>query len=262
MTTRAVMELAWQANAWAVQNSAEPELFIKRWCADEFGAAATVLQDYYRAYFQAPARYGGQEDETMADNFYQTAARRLLLNLIAGEDALPVELPGIARKFSNLQEMGTFLAKITEEADPRWQKARLLAEKARPLVPAGRQGFFQAHILSQIDIHLHSNRMVFHLAQAAPDLAGADQLSKLSAALEEGEKLQGAMRAAEYGQWQGFYTSGDWLLDVPLTMALMKAYRDKLERRTVPAHVLEWAKDSAFAYTMIKAYQGGERDQF
>jgi hypothetical protein len=262
MTTRAVMELAWHAEAWEAANSAEPGLFLKKWCAEEFDTTAPELQDYYRAYFQAPARYGQQEDETMADNHYQTVARGLLLGLIAGGGASPIELPGPVGKFSNLKDAGALLAKITEEADRRWQKTRLLAEKAKPFVPAGRRDFFQAHVLSQVDIHLHSNRIVLHLAQAAAGSPGADQLSQLRAALEEGEKLQDAMRAADYGQWQGFYTSGDWLVDVPLTMALMKAYRDKLEGRKVSEHVLEWAKDSAFAYTMIKAYQGGERDQF
>jgi hypothetical protein len=261
MTTRAVMELAWQANGWAAENSRQPELYLKKWCEEEFAAAAPGLEEYYRAYFQAPARYGEKEDETMSDNYYQTAARRLLLGLIAGDETTPIESVRGVPKLANLKETGEFMAKITQEADPRWQRARLLAEKAKPLVPADRRDFFQAHVLSQVDIHIHSNRMLMHLARAAAGLHGADQLSELRPALKEGEELQGAMRAAEYGPWRGYYTAGDWLLDVPLTIALMKAYQNKLEGRAVPEHVLEWARDSAFGYAMIKAYQGGQRDQ-
>jgi hypothetical protein len=260
MTTRAVMELAWQAHPWVADGPKQASLYLKKWCEEEFGAAAPALQEYYRAYFAAPGKYGKQEDDTMADNFYQTAARDLLLRLISGDDASPVEIRGLP-KFEDLREQAAFLAKVCDEADPRWQRARLLAEKAKPLVPADRRDFFQAHVLSQVDIHIHSNRMLMHLARAAADLHGADQLSKLRAALKEGEELQGAMRAAGYGRWGGYYTAGDWLLDVALTIALMKAYQNKLEGWAVPEHILEWAKDSAFAYTMIKAYQGGQRDQ-
>ena len=262
MTTRAVMELAWKAKPWAAENSVQPSLFLKKWCEEEFGAASLVLQDYYRAYFAAPARYGDHEDDTMADNYYQTVARLLLLGLISGDDASPIESFRGVRRFANLREMGAFMAKITEEADPRWQKARFLAEKAQPLVPADRREFFQANVLSQVDIHIHSNRMVLHLAQAAADLHGADQSSQIRAALAEGAKLQDTLRAADYGKWQNYYTAGDWLVDVPATIALMKAYQGKLEGKAVPESVLVWAKDGAFAYTMIKAYQGGQRDQF
>ena len=208
MTTRAVMELAWHANNWATANSQEPETYLKKWCAEEFGPAGPALEEYYRAYVQAPARYGDHEDDTMADNYYQTVARRLLLGLIAGDEKAPIETFRGVPKFADLKEMGVFMAKITADADPRWQKARLLAEKAKPLVPAERRDFFQAHVLSQVDIHLHSNRMLMQLARAAADLHGPGQLMTLQAAQKEGEKLQGAMRAAEYGQWQGYYTAG------------------------------------------------------
>ena len=128
MTTRPVMELACQANPWAAENSTQPSLFLKKWCDEEFNATAPILQEYYRAYFAAPARYGEHEDDTMDDNYYQTVARRLLLGLISGDDTSPIESFRGVPKFANLKEMGAFLAKITEEADPRWQETRLLAE--------------------------------------------------------------------------------------------------------------------------------------
>jgi hypothetical protein len=263
MTTRAVMELAWQADPWTHTKIDQSSLYLEKWCREEFGAAATpALEDYYRAYFAAPARYGEQEDETMADNYYQTVARRLVLGLITGDDTSPVKTSRGVPDFANLKAMGAFLAKITGEADPRWSKARLLAEKAKPLVPADRQDFFQANVLSQVDYHAHANRILMHLAQAAADLHGGGQASQIRAAIAEGEKLQDALRAAEYGQWENFYTTGDWLLDVPLTVALMRAYQGKLEGKEVPENLLVRAEDAALGYTMIKAYQGDQHDQF
>jgi hypothetical protein len=264
MTTRAVMELAWQAIPWHVAEQVDlSQLYLEKWSREEFGEAASpALQDYYRAYFAAPARFGEQEDETMADNYYQTVARLLLLGLIAGDDTSPMQSVTGAPGTATLKAMGVFLARITGEADPRWNKARLLAEKAEPLVPAARKDFFQANVLSQVDIQLHSNRMLLHLAQAAADLHGAGQSSQVHAAIDEGEKLQDALRAAEYGKWKGYYTAGDWLLDVPLTMALMRAYRGKLQGKEVSENILAKARDKGFAYDMIKAYQGDQRDQF
>jgi hypothetical protein len=264
MTTRAVMELAWQADPWRTNGKVDQSsLYLEKWCREEFGAAAaSALEDYYRAYFAAPARYGEQEDATMADHYYQTVARLMLLRFIAGDDTSPVRSFRSIPEFANLKVMGTYLARITTEADPRWRNARLLAEKAKPLVPAARQDFFQANVLTQVDLQVHSNRMLMHLAQAATNLHGADHAAHIHAAIAEGEKIQDALRAAEYGKWKGFYTGGDWLLNIPLTMALMKAYQDKLEGKEVPQNILIWGPDSGHGYPLIKAYQGDERDQF
>jgi len=97
---------------------------------------------------------------------------------------------------------------------------------------------------------------------AAADLHGADHAAHIHAAIEEGEKIQDALRAAEYGKWKGFYTAGDWLINVLLTMALMKAYQGKLEGKEIPQNILIWGPDSGHGYPLIKAYQGDERDQF
>ena len=262
MTTRALMELAWQAEPWTANND-EDSKYLKKWCTEEFGAAAApAVEDYYRAYFSAPARYGEQEDETAADHYYQTAARIMLRGLIAGDDTSPVKsLHGIP-DFANLKVMGEFIAKVTAEADPRWKKAQALAAKAKPLVPVARQGFFQANVLTQVDMQLQSNRMLMHIAQAAADLHGADHSAHIHAASKECQQILDALRAAEYGKWKGYYTAGDWLLDIPLTLAMLKAYQGKLEGREVPYNTSLWGRGSDHGYPLIKAYQGDERDEF
>ncbi len=89
MTTRAVMELAWNPDAWIAPNSTESGKYLERWSREEFGdRAAPAIADYYKAYFTAPARYDPAEDATAGDNFYHTAARNLLLSVLEGDSAL------------------------------------------------------------------------------------------------------------------------------------------------------------------------------
>ena len=58
MTTRAVMELAWNAKPW-VDNTGQAAAYLQEWCREEFGAeAAPLLAQYYRAYFAARAGTG------------------------------------------------------------------------------------------------------------------------------------------------------------------------------------------------------------
>jgi hypothetical protein len=263
MTTRALMELAWQADPWTHPTHDQASIYLKKWCREEFGeTAAPAVEDYYLAYFTAPARYGQKEDETAADHYYQTVARMMLLGLIAGDDTSPVKTARGIAAFANLKVMGEFMARITGEADPRWQKAQMLAEKAKHLVPAARQDFFQANVLTQVGMQLHANRMLMEIAQAAGDLHGTNHSAHIKAAITECEQLQKALRAAEYGKWKGFYTAGDWLLDVPLTLAMLKAYAGKLEGKEVPYNIALWGRGSDHGYPLIKAYQGDERDEF
>jgi len=92
----------------------------------------------------------------------------------------------------------------------------------------------------------------------------------MDAAIREIQALLAALRAAEYGQWAGFYTVGDWFVDIPLTLHLAKACRTKLEGRPlspVERTVLESAErhlreDTSSVYIRIKAYQIGQRVQF
>ncbi len=70
------------------------------------------------------------------------------------------------------------------------------------------------------------------------------------------------MEAADYGKWKGFYAQGDWLLDVPLTLNLARAYLGQLKGQPAPENVLIRARDRGFAYHMITAYQGSQQVQF
>ena len=256
MTTRAVMELAWNPEPWVAAGSKENENYLKRWCREEFGnEAADAVAAYYNAYFKAPARYGKAEDATGADNYYQTAARRLLLAIMRNNDE------GMWRvrnrmPFTNLEDYANQLLTASRDADARWIQVRSLAEKAQPLVPKDRQEFFQANILTQADLHLHFNRMVMNLMEMGQATEKSAKIAKLQSAIRECEAASAAMKAADYGKWKNFYTSGDWLLNTPLTLAIEHTYLDQLEGRPVSEEVLIRVEDTGFPYHMITAYQG------
>lgn len=261
MTTRAVMELAWNPQPWIAPDSNESAGYLRRWCREEFGQrAAPAVAKYYQAYFDAPARYGEAEDATAADNFYHTAARRLLLALIDGNAA---PLDRLRRmQFSNVQEFTAKLLAATQAADPRWQQAKRLAEEARPLVPKDRSDFFQANVLTQVELHLRFNRMLVDLAGMAQAADNKEKIAKLQAAIAEGEAAARALDAADYGKWKDYYTSGDWLLNTPLTLALCRTYLDSLEGRPLSEDIVIRARDGGLAYWMITAYQGTQSVQF
>ena len=256
MTTRAVMELAWNPKPWTGAQPHGDTEYLERWCSEEFGPrAAPALEAYYNAYFTAPAQYGHAEDARAADNFYLTVARRLLLALLE-ENTNAIQ--GLAGRipFSTIDEFAAKILTAARDAEPRWQHARDLAIKARPLVPANRQQFFQANILTQVNLHLHLNEMVLKLAEMQQSKATPTKIALLEDAIAAGVEAQRALDAADYGKWKNFYTAGDWLLNTPLTLDLERAYLGHLEGRPVDPNVVTRARDTGFAYHMITAYQG------
>jgi len=275
MTTRAEMELAWSAGKELDPSLPVSDEYLSRWSREEFGPrAAPQVAEYYKAYFKAPAQYGPREDATAGDNFYATAARILLVALLEdkAEDASFwdrfwngwLSWNGLTeRKFKNMEEVARLLREVCGAADERWRNAKRLAEKAKPLVSRNRRDFFQANVLTQVDLHLHFNRMVIQLAEMAQAPDRQDRARKLRAALVEGESAAAAMHAAEYGKWKGFYTAGDWLVDTPAVLALARAYLDQLEGQH--SNQTSWTEDldpSTPGYSKITAYQGTRLVEF
>jgi hypothetical protein len=263
MTTRAVMELAWNAQPWTAEHHDQSSAYSDKWCREEFGLrAAALVSQYYKAYFAAPARYGKQPDATMEDNFYQTEARNILLALIKGQQGSPAHFFLIPH-FPDLVSYARFIATRCQKANGRWEQAYQIAKRAEQRVPADRRNFFQASILSQVDVQRYSSEMLMDVAEAAaPGLSPTARLARINSAIHGIESVERALRSADYGKWNGFYTRGDWLVDIPSTLNLARAYDCKLRGLRVPLDPVIRAEDHAFAYWMIKAYQGGERDHF
>ncbi len=202
--------------------------------------------------------------------FEQWCARELLLRTIHGDEDSPV------RYASYLGVKGTtaYAARIAEmcrQAEPRWRQACQEAEQAMARVPASRRNFFQAHVLSQVRLQLHATEMLLAIAEAAsPALQTSAKHGKIDSAIESIHAIQADLREAEYGQWAGFYTLGDWFVDVPLTLRLAEVCRTRLagrpfsaaERQTLETAVRINRENTSYVHIKIKAHQEGQQVEF
>jgi hypothetical protein len=270
MSTRAVMELAWNATPWV--GPEEPSTYLDQWSREEFGEKASPqLAQYYRAYFAAPARYGDQEDETLGDNYYPNIIRDLLVRIITDNPESVARFNNNCQGAKSYPEYTRFLKKICQEAEPRWQKAQTLAAEAEPLVPPARRPFFQAHVLTEMDVHIHWNRALRDIASAAqPQTPAPERLADVRKSIPEIQAVLTAAEAADYGKWQGFHTRGDWFDDVPLTLDLARVCASKLAGNKLTAGQQETLKlgvhyihdDTSSVYIRAKAYQKGQKVKF
>jgi hypothetical protein len=261
MTTRAVMEMAWDPGGWTGANATGDGRYLEQWSREEFGErAAPAIARYYDAYFSAPLRYGPEEDATAGDNFYHTVARNLLLSLLDGDSGFEFRLrPRVDFEGVTFTDTADLMRKVLDAARAaadRWRQVRALADAARPLIPADRLDFFTGAVQMPVDLHAHLNQMVIDLAEMSQAADTGTRIAKLKAAIADTEAAQAALHSAEYGKWKDFYTAGDWLVDGPRTLALEHAYLDQLEGRPVPQNAIMRAKDTGFAYVRITAYQG------
>ena len=253
MTTRALMEMAWDAKPWMASDHDESSDFIDRWSREEYGAkAGPQAAACYRAYFAAPARYGDREDQVMADNYYHTLARTMAFTMAGGSDARPRMLPGV----NDFKEHASRIAAICREAEPRWLRLEQMAAKAAASIPADRREFFQGHVRTQAAIHLHSSRMLLATAQAALAATPGAKSEHLNQAVREVELELEAFRAAEYGKWAGFY-KGELFVNVRHTLDVLR-----YARASVAGGAPGAAPRQPDGYVIIKAYQGDQRTQF
>jgi len=249
MTTRAAMELAWDAAPW---NDAA---YLKRWCVEEFGErAAAAVEEYYRAYFAAPGRFGPAEEDTLADTAYYTFARAFLVDEITGTETLPKRWVDTKKEYGEIRRA---LAAAAEQSDAEWTRVRALADKAAPLVPADRRDFFQSHVLTQVDFQRYANRVLIDVLAAVHSADREVKRKRAASAIENMQSCLRTLQASEYGQWKGFYTN-DLFVAVRHAMRLAQAYQLKLEGKPIPPEVpIRLLPEDH--YVTIKAYQGGRR---
>ena len=199
MTTRAVMELAWNPDPW--RESGAADAYLRKWSEEEFGSrAADAMVAYYKAYEEAPARFGSKEDAVTQDNFYQTAARKILLQLVTGDLQLAVKLGSqLTHDFLNVHELSLAMSRDCKASEGRWQHVEELAEEARKPIPEYRAQFFQANVTTQVGVHVHSTLLLEAVAQAALTSSAEERSAKIKTAIAECEAVEAALEAADYG---------------------------------------------------------------
>jgi len=293
MTARAVMELAWGGVAEttggaAAASGADPDgAYYRRWATEEFGArSAPALEAIYKAYFAAPAprRPFGPPHLTSAgllppppptpvsdapivdgDQHYHSEARRLILDDLSQHQVAAI--PSQSPKWSLPRLVPTPGAKIRQalldadiadcaSAQPRWDAVWQKAVAAEPLVDPARRNYYQAEVLTMIQINRESNRMLLELASAMEDdHAGRHQkaVAEAAAALQALDAVRASMTAAEYGKWKNWYR-GDWLTGVYRTHELVQDYanhlKDPMAKLPAPAAWSGWE-----AYFHIMEYE-------
>jgi hypothetical protein len=239
MTTRALMELAWDAKPWMEGND-ESGAYLARWSREEFGEkAGPAVESLYRGYFAAPGRYGEREDEVFADNAYHTLTRDLAVWTMKGRKSVRVSPERVAA--------------ICRDADARWTELDQRARDTVASVPVDRRDFFRGHVLTQIDVHLHSNRMLLHAAEAALAASIAGRIEHWKSAAREVELEKEALHGAEYGKWAGFYR-GEQFVGLQYTLDTLAWAEQKLQKRTDAP-----PPPKPDGYLIIKAYQGNQR---
>jgi hypothetical protein len=239
MTAKAVMDIAWKGLPSNV--AGEDGRFYRQWSSDEFGPkAAPAVAKIYQDYFDAPAHLPNEQPALeYGDNYYQTQARRFLLDYMV---QFPLySLPGQAptwttpRVFPGASENPAADALKSEiqrcsDAQPRWDALWAKAVAAEPLVSPERRAYYQAHVLTMIAIDRESNRILLSVAQAVQDAeSGKTQESraKVDQALMAFDEIFKNEKAAEYGKWKDWYR-GDWLTGIGRTRDLLQVFRTQL----------------------------------
>ena len=244
MTTKAVMDIAWKG--LPPDASGESDRFYREWSSDEFGPkAAAKVAEIYKEYFATPAHIPGDEPVLeYGDNYYQTEARRFLLDymvqfplyflpgqaptwvtprVMAGPSGNP-NMPDLAESLKGeLQRCG--------DAQPRWDALWTKAVAAEQLVSAERRPFYQAHVLAMIAIDRESNRILYLVAQAVQDAqAGKTKEARAEAekALLAFDEISKREKIAEYGKWKNWYR-GDWLTGIRRTREIVQDFTKYLD---------------------------------
>ncbi len=286
MTTRALMEMAW-GGVSAGANDADGA-YYRRWSTEEFGArSADALSAIYKEYFAAPSlrtSFGGpgltsagnapppppqfsSVKRVEGDQHYHSEIRRLILDALSEHQVIPI--PSQSPKWTpprlvpapDAQTRHLMLVHDIEEcesAEPRWDTVWNRAVAAKELIDPDRRDYYQAAVLTMININRDSNRALLLVARAVQDLDDGDPDKariEISSALYSLDSIQRAMMEAEYGKWKNWYR-GDWLTGVYRTREMVQAFsdhlKDPLTPLPAPAMWTGWE-----AYFHIMEYEGG-----
>jgi hypothetical protein len=263
MGASAVLDFGWHGAS--IGSSDE---FYRSWSGEEFGAkAATAVAAVYKAYFQAPADLPGTPPSPYGDNYYHTMARRLVQNVVVQWPTYG--LPGQSPFWSEPsirpipydpdwpREEAEREIRACGDAQSRWDAVWKQAVDAEPLVASDRKDFYQAGVLTMIEINRESNRMLLALSQAVVALHKGDHataVARTNQALQDIDAIKEAESKAEYGKWKNWY-HGDWLTGVDRTHQDVEAFAAYLKDPDTPIPPpIDWRNWEAYYY--IQHYEG------
>ncbi len=262
LTIKAVMEMGWSIKPWQKDPLRAAEDYYERWNREQFGeAAADELDGFWTDLFEAPARFGPDECDVVADQVYHTITaaicRRILHDELAKE---PLGWPLSLFPHESMAEKLAFISKATSEAMPAWDTLAEQARRARWLVPDGRREFFQQNVQSALEVGRQGNAMLYGAADGAGNLLAGDRAQAqedFDDALEAAEATRVALKRAEYGKWREFYEYS-WFTNYPRSIAILRAVRAHLRG--------EWPGDAVFVhhrtYTVSEALSYHQKGRY
>jgi hypothetical protein len=260
------MEFAWKG---VPQGGAEE--YSSEWATKEFGAkASSALARTYNDYFNAPAQ-SGQPAKEYGDQLYHTEGRQLMLTYMIDSPLYTVpsqapkwQPPRFVQSRTGEPEGKDWMLETARNeieqcgnAKPRWDAVWKEANDAKSLIPADREQFYNAAVLTMITINRESNDMLYLISKSivdAHDGRRADAEREAEEAVNDLAQIEAAQRSAEYGQWKNWYR-GDWLTNVSRTREIAEIFAryldDPLTRLTPPLVWSNWE-----AYYHIMRYEG------
>jgi hypothetical protein len=242
--------------------------FYRDWSSEEFGpAAASRVAATYKAYFKAPAQISAALSHPYGDNYYHTVARELMRSVMVQWPTYT--LPGQAPPWIKpsvqkipydpdwAEKQAEHEIEACQKAKTRWDAVWRQAQTAEPFVAADRRAFYQASVLTMIEINRESNQILLSVSRAIVALRKGDRtaaVSQVSAALGAVDAIKQAELKAEYGKWKDWYR-GDWLTGVDRTRELLVMFAWFLKNPDAPVpppvEMSNWE-----AYYHIQHYQG------
>jgi hypothetical protein len=139
------------------------------------------------------------------------------------------------------------------DARARWDAVWQEANQAKSLIPADRQEFYNAAVLTMITINRESNDMLYLISKSivdAQDGRTADAVREAQEAVSDVKRIEAAQSSAEYGKWANWYR-GDWLTNVSRTSEIAETFarymEDPLTRMAPP---LVWSNWEAYYHIM------------
>ena len=217
LSTEWAMRLVWNAAPQLGKSDEEnAKEFLTDWSRRQFGAPLTAdIAALYARYFDIPyqrqtTRYGENRLHTMQRTLDRTVAPRL------AEGKLPSK--GQLGKAHDLQTFAAtnrvYVADLAAAAEPMATR-----------VPPGRRDFFQAHLLTPIQIHLHSLEML-EAYGAALTACGQGEKNQAIAhaenALRATEAVFEALHRAETNKWPAWYI-GERFVGIEATRDRLRA---------------------------------------
>lgn len=221
MTTECVMRMVWDARPHIGKTDQENvDRFLQDWVRRQFGNnQVNKITQLYKTYFDIPY----QRDGSFAgENTIHTRMHRLHLKAmpLISQRASLFSVENEARELLRFSSNNiVYLNKLAAQLPP-----------VVKLVPADRKNFFNAHLVTQVNVHLHSNIMLNAYAQAVLDIASGNAVSALAnarKAMKASDDVYSVLQDSEHGKWAGFYMGEN----------LISLYRTNDEIRVLIAHL-------------------------